>query len=179
MRPTLFVAVLGLTVVAGAVEPPPPSCGASPPYKLAVQVSLNGGSTWLNNDGTLYMQQNRTVSIMVRTLLTVTTGQTQGWSFSLQYDNSNQSYYGGSMSATSVTTTGTQVTTITSGSSLASYPIHLKFTHAAGDPDRGLVHVRRAPVLHRNEKEAQDVDRIWRACTAKSFRFLRRRSDGR
>jgi hypothetical protein len=112
---SLAVCVALFPILAWAVEPPPASCTGTPVYKLAVQVSLDGGSSWLDNSGTLYLYPYSGRSIMARTLLTVTSGQTQGWSFSLEYDNSYQSYYGGSMSLTAVTTDGTQTATVQNG----------------------------------------------------------------
>jgi hypothetical protein len=52
---------------------------------------------------------------MARTLLSVTSGQTQSWSFGLQYDDAQLLYYLGSMAATAVTTAGTQTATVQNG----------------------------------------------------------------
>jgi hypothetical protein len=56
------------------------------------------------------------VDVQVRTLMTITSGQTNGWSFGVTHSASWTGYYGGSVSIQSVTTAGTNTATVQNGS---------------------------------------------------------------
>ncbi len=48
--------------------------------------------------------------------MTITAGQTEGWSFGVQHTNSWTQYYGGAAGICAVTTDGTQTATVKNGS---------------------------------------------------------------
>jgi len=97
---------------------PPVTCQGTETFRNAVQLSVNGGSRWANDSLTVcpYAYSGSTFDIAVRTLMTVTSGQTQGWSFSLKHDAPWTQYYGGSVTLMNVTTEGTDTATVQSGS---------------------------------------------------------------
>jgi hypothetical protein len=82
---------------------------------MIVQVSINGGVTWVSNSMWIYAPPGYNVPLAVRTLLTVTCGETEAWSFGLKYDP-NFTYYGGTVTINSVTTAGTHTATVQGGS---------------------------------------------------------------
>jgi hypothetical protein len=101
---------------ASTAESPPGTCQGTETFRYQVQVSLDGGTTWLSDSATMFMDGGATADVAVRTLLTVTSGQTQAWSFSLKHDASWTQYYGGSFSVNGVTINGTGTATVQSGS---------------------------------------------------------------
>jgi len=62
------------------------------------------------------MYGGSSADIAVRTRMTVTSGQTQGWSFSLKHSAPWTQYYGGNFSASGVTINGTNTATVQTGS---------------------------------------------------------------
>ena len=81
-----IVVVVASSTFSFSAESPPATCQGTETFRFRVQVSLNGGSTWLNDSATMCMFGGTTKDLAVRTLMTVTSGQTQGWSFSLKHN---------------------------------------------------------------------------------------------
>jgi len=105
--PILLSLSLSLSLSLHA-EDPPPSCPQGAPFKLTVQGSATGGATWNSDLIYIYGLPGTQIDVAVRTLLTLSSGQTQGWSFSLEHD-------GAYMTATGVTTAGTGTATVQGG----------------------------------------------------------------
>ena len=114
----LFVASLFAALFhsfAWSADPPPPACTGSEPYQLTVQASKDGGVTWVSNWMKIRGYSGMEYPIMVRTLMTITTGQTDGWSFSLKHDPSYLQAQGGDLTLNSVTIDGTHTATVQNG----------------------------------------------------------------
>src|SRR5262245_29592553 len=79
------LSVFFLPAAAFAAQSPPPSCQGTEPYRFAVQASIDGGSTWTSDLLHLCLYPGSSVDVAVRTLLTVTSGETQGWSLGLRH----------------------------------------------------------------------------------------------
>jgi hypothetical protein len=118
-----LVALLGVvTIIVVAfvtilrAESPPAGCSGSPPYKFEIQASKDGGATWSSSSMVVTGRPSQQADIMIRTRMTVTSGQTEGWSFSLKYNASALLAAGGNLSLNQVTTTGTGTATVKGGS---------------------------------------------------------------
>jgi hypothetical protein len=112
----LCVAFCGLIFPATLwAEEPPTDCQGTETFQFEVQASLDGGATWTSDSVTLCLLPGRSVDIAVRTLMTVTAGETQGWSFSLKQNAIWSQYYGGGISVTGVTIEGTDTETVQDG----------------------------------------------------------------
>ncbi|MBI4584944.1 MAG: hypothetical protein HY717_13100 [Planctomycetes bacterium] len=97
-------------------EDPPPSCLGGETFKFEVQGSVNGGLNWSSNYVWLQGRPYQQINVMVRTAMTVTSGQTQGWSFGLEHSPTRfHPYYGGSITLNSVTTSGTDTPAVQNG----------------------------------------------------------------
>ena len=116
MTPFLRVVVCGsfLPAVLWA-QAPPADCQGGESFQFEIQASLDGGASWSSNDVTLYLLPGETVNIAVRTLMSVTAGETQGWSFSLKQNAVWSQYYGGGINVTGVTIDGTDTVTVQNG----------------------------------------------------------------
>ncbi len=107
---------IGLALVALSVavapsvlsENPPATCIGTETFRMQVQGSINGGQTWNSNSVSVYGYPSTQINLPIRTLMTITTGQTQGWSFSLEPDPTY-------LSITAVTTNGTNTATVKAG----------------------------------------------------------------
>ncbi len=99
-------------------ENPPANCTGNETFRFIVQGSTNGGSTWSSTSANVYANSYTApdINLTIRTLMTVTSGQTQGWSFSMKHDPSWVKYYGGDFTLSSVTTSGTDTATVQDGS---------------------------------------------------------------
>jgi hypothetical protein len=109
---TLLAVISSLTL--GQTEPP--ACAGGETFSFEVQVSLDGGSTWSSTSRTIYAYPGVPIDLLVRTRMTITSGQTQGWSFGLEHDPSWLRYYFGDLTLSAVTTAGTQTATVQNGS---------------------------------------------------------------
>jgi len=96
-------------------QDPPADCQGTETFQFEVQASLDGGATWTSNSVTLCMLPGNSVDFAVRTLMTVTAGETQGWSFSLKQSAIWSQYYGGGISVTGVTIEETDTETVQNG----------------------------------------------------------------
>ena len=113
-RLSLASVVLGVVGLSGPAlgENPPANCTGSETYRFKLQASPDDGYTWLGGTVQVYAYPSQTIYVRVRTLMTVTSGQTQGWSFGVQHTNSWTQYYGGSVSLSSVSINGTGTATV-------------------------------------------------------------------
>src|SRR6266511_6003826 len=112
----LRVAFCGLMFPASLwAQDPPADCQGTETFQFEVQASLDGGATWTSNSVTLCMLPGNSVDFAVRTLMTVTAGETQGWSFSLKQSAIWSQYYGGGISVTGVTIEETDTETVQNG----------------------------------------------------------------
>ena len=119
MTNAVRLCVLVVLAVAWSVqaETPPAACGGSEPFRFTLQGSNTDGASWSGGTVQLNARPNQTIYVRLRTLMAVTTGQTEGWSFGVQHTNPWTQYYGAApVSLSSVTTTGTQTATVQNGS---------------------------------------------------------------
>ena len=117
-RFTVASVVLGIVGLSGLAlgENPPATCAGSETYRFTLQGSDNDGYTGSGGTVQVNGMPYQTIYVRVRTLMTVTSGQTQGWSFGVQHTNPWTQYYGGAVSIYGVTTSGTQTPTVQNGS---------------------------------------------------------------
>lgn len=108
---------VGCLLVSGVArgEDPPPDCTGGEPYQFIVQGSLDDGYSWHTDSLYIYGQPGQEIHLKVRTLMTVTTGLTEGWSFGLKHNRTWLQYYNGDLSVEEVTTTGTHTATVKNG----------------------------------------------------------------
>jgi hypothetical protein len=108
------------TIIGGQVFSgnPPMDCPGIESYMFIVKLSKDNGVTWSSNSTNVYntLTGPQEINLAVRTLMTFDSGQTQGWSFSLRYDPASIRAAGGDFDATSVTTNGTNTSTVQNGS---------------------------------------------------------------
>ncbi len=93
----------------------PPACTGGETYSFEVQTSVDGGATWQSGDITLCNHPGYTVELAVRTRMTITSGQTEAWSFGLRHDDTFLQWYSGSATIDGVTTNGTDTATVQNG----------------------------------------------------------------
>ena len=115
----LPILILGASLLP-AQDPPPP-CGGTEDYQIIVQASPDGGSSWYTGSLSLYGYPGQVVNLPVRTVLKVGSGETQGWSFSLEHDDSGLQAAGGYLTLGTVTTTGTHTATVQHGTSAPDF----------------------------------------------------------
>lgn len=95
-------------------DTPPPACAGTETFRLEIQASVDG-YTWHSNSIPICGYPGAWVYLAVRTRMTVTSGQTQGWSFGAQHDASGLLPYGGNISILDLTTAGTGTATVQNG----------------------------------------------------------------
>jgi len=86
---------LSLLTVGAAAAESPIECEGTEPFKFKVQASLNGGESWTSDYVLIWAQPGTSVDLAVRTCMSVSAGQTEGWSFSLRHDPSSVQAAGG------------------------------------------------------------------------------------
>ena len=85
-------------------------------FQFEVQASLTGGESWTSDYVLIWAQPGTVVEFAVRTRMTISTGQTEGWSFSLHHDPSSIQSAGGNLTVVGVSTEGTDTQTVKNGS---------------------------------------------------------------
>src|SRR5437867_10447703 len=119
-NPKAWVSALSFlgTLISSPVwsENPPGNCVGTEAFRLRAQLSIDGGTTWLSDSASICVSVGATVDLAARTLLTVTSGQTEGWSFSLKQSAPWAAIYGGGLTVVGVTTNGTGTATVQGGS---------------------------------------------------------------
>jgi len=106
---------LSLLTVGAAAAESPIECEGTEPFKFKVQASLNGGESWTSDYVLIWAQPGTSVDLAVRTCMSVSAGQTEGWSFSLRHDPSSVQAAGGDFQVIGVTTDGTDTETVKNG----------------------------------------------------------------
>jgi len=96
-------------------EDPPPDCGGGEEFQFEVQVSLDGGTHWYSGSAAMFVYPGTQVDFAVRTRMTVMSGDTQGWSFSLKHDPTEVQSFWGNVTLSGVTVQGTDTETVQDG----------------------------------------------------------------
>ena len=99
-----------------ASPPPIEECQGQEPLQVEIQGSLDGGSTWELDGVAIFAYPGQEVELLVRTRMTNLSGQTEGWSFSVEHDASELQYQYGDMILQAVTIEGTDTATVKNGS---------------------------------------------------------------
>lgn len=112
---SLFLVVLG-TGPSLAYDTPPPACTGSEQFRFEIQAKATDGGIWHSDNISICHTPGSTIYLAVRTRMTVTSGQTQGWSFGVEHDKSGIVPDGGDIVIYEVGTVGTQTATVQNGS---------------------------------------------------------------